>query len=169
MRLRVCVWKCVTPPLSPWGRVVCMEQCESAAALLESVREQEVQFEQLTRALEEERRRVGLSATSPSALGRPLPYTQVTLPINNPFLEIHRLLQSPSWIVIPFIHSIHASFSPIDINHSSLRSSAWHFLHQRSASFCPHVTIKRISSLSLCLIGSVCSPSSSNESVCASA
>uniref|UniRef100_A0A8C8EWL0 Catenin delta-1 n=1 Tax=Oncorhynchus tshawytscha TaxID=74940 RepID=A0A8C8EWL0_ONCTS len=37
-----------------------MEQCESAAALLESVREQEVQFEQLTRALEEERRRVSL-------------------------------------------------------------------------------------------------------------
>lgn len=66
------------PPLSPWGRVVCMEQCESAAALLESVREQEVQFEQLTRALEEERRRVGLPATSPSALGRPLPHTQVT-------------------------------------------------------------------------------------------
>ncbi|KAM8733497.1 catenin delta-1-like isoform 1-T2 [Acanthopagrus schlegelii] len=53
-----------------------MEQCESAAALLESVREQEVQFEQLTRALEEERRRVGLPATSPSALGRPLPHTQ---------------------------------------------------------------------------------------------
>lgn len=57
-----------------------MEQCESAAALLESVREQEVQFEQLTRALEEERRRVGLPATSPSTLGRPLPHTQVTLP-----------------------------------------------------------------------------------------
>lgn len=56
-----------------------MEQCESAAALLESVREQEVQFEQLTRALEEERRRVGLSATSPSALGRPLPHTQVKM------------------------------------------------------------------------------------------
>ncbi|XP_067373625.1 catenin delta-1-like isoform X2 [Channa argus] len=53
-----------------------MEQCESAAALLESVREQEVQFEQLTRALEEERRRVGLPATSPSALGHPLPHTQ---------------------------------------------------------------------------------------------
>ncbi|KAM6953525.1 catenin delta-1-like [Aplochiton taeniatus] len=49
-----------------------MEQCESAAALLESVREQEVQFEQLTRALEEERRRVGL----PSPLSRPLPPTQ---------------------------------------------------------------------------------------------
>ncbi|XP_056152402.1 catenin delta-1-like isoform X1 [Lampris incognitus] len=53
-----------------------MEQCESAAALLESVREQEVQFEQLTRALEEERRRVGLPATSPSALGLPFPHTQ---------------------------------------------------------------------------------------------
>uniref|UniRef100_A0A8C8EWU6 Catenin delta-1 n=1 Tax=Oncorhynchus tshawytscha TaxID=74940 RepID=A0A8C8EWU6_ONCTS len=46
-----------------------MEQCESAAALLESVREQEVQFEQLTRALEEERRRVSL--LSPPS--RPLP------------------------------------------------------------------------------------------------
>ena len=67
-------------PFSSRGRVVCMEQCESAAALLESVREQEVQFEQLTRALEEERRRVGLPATSPSALGRPLPHAQVTLP-----------------------------------------------------------------------------------------
>uniref|UniRef100_A0A665T5L5 Catenin delta 1 n=1 Tax=Echeneis naucrates TaxID=173247 RepID=A0A665T5L5_ECHNA len=53
-----------------------MEQCESAAALLESVREQEVQFEQLTRALEEERRRVGLPATSPLPLGHPLPHTQ---------------------------------------------------------------------------------------------
>uniref|UniRef100_A0A3Q4AIT2 Uncharacterized protein n=1 Tax=Mola mola TaxID=94237 RepID=A0A3Q4AIT2_MOLML len=53
-----------------------MEQCESAAALLESVREQEVQFEQLTRALEEERRRVGLPAISPSALGHPLPHMQ---------------------------------------------------------------------------------------------
>lgn len=83
------VWIYLTPPpLSPWGRVVCMEQCESAAALLESVREQEVQFEQLTRALEEERRRVGLPATSPSALGRPLPHTQVTLPI----IPIQRLL-----------------------------------------------------------------------------
>uniref|UniRef100_A0A8D0CPQ9 Catenin delta 1 n=1 Tax=Sander lucioperca TaxID=283035 RepID=A0A8D0CPQ9_SANLU len=51
-------------------------QLDSAAALLESVREQEVQFEQLTRALEEERRRVGLPATSPSVLGRPLPHTQ---------------------------------------------------------------------------------------------
>ncbi|XP_059918429.1 catenin delta-1-like isoform X2 [Gadus macrocephalus] len=38
-----------------------MEQCGSAAALLESVREQEAQFEQLTRALEEERRWAGLS------------------------------------------------------------------------------------------------------------
>ncbi|XP_029626768.1 catenin delta-1 isoform X2 [Salmo trutta] len=49
-----------------------MEQCESAAALLESVREQEVQFEQLTRALEEERRRVRL--TSPPSHN--LPHTQ---------------------------------------------------------------------------------------------
>ncbi|KAJ8015582.1 hypothetical protein DPEC_G00027610 [Dallia pectoralis] len=47
-----------------------MESCESAAALLESVREQEMQFEQLTRALEEERRRVG------HPQGRSLPHTQ---------------------------------------------------------------------------------------------
>ncbi|XP_019901497.2 catenin delta-1 isoform X3 [Esox lucius] len=47
-----------------------MEPCASAAALLESVREQEVQFEQLTRALEEERRRVG------HPQGRSLPHTQ---------------------------------------------------------------------------------------------
>ncbi|CDQ61237.1 unnamed protein product [Oncorhynchus mykiss] len=50
--------------------VECMEQRESAAALLESVREQEVQFEQLTRALEEERRRVSL-------LSPPLDYNPV--------------------------------------------------------------------------------------------
>ncbi|KAG7458471.1 hypothetical protein MATL_G00220690 [Megalops atlanticus] len=49
-----------------------MEQCESAASLLASVREQEVQFERLTRALEEERRRVGPVSTLP----RPLPTPQ---------------------------------------------------------------------------------------------
>uniref|UniRef100_A0A8C2XM78 Catenin delta 1 n=1 Tax=Cyclopterus lumpus TaxID=8103 RepID=A0A8C2XM78_CYCLU len=63
-----------------------MEQCESAAALLESVREQEVQFEQLTRALEEERRRVGLPAISPSGLGHPLPHTQMKKPISRTVL-----------------------------------------------------------------------------------
>uniref|UniRef100_A0A7N6AVA2 Catenin delta 1 n=1 Tax=Anabas testudineus TaxID=64144 RepID=A0A7N6AVA2_ANATE len=74
-----------------------MEQCESAAALLESVREQEVQFEQLTRALEEERRRVGLPATSPSALGCPLPHTQVITPQQNltsPPVDGYRTLDS---------------------------------------------------------------------------
>ncbi|MEQ2187310.1 hypothetical protein GOODEAATRI_003391 [Goodea atripinnis] len=59
-----------------------MEQCENAAALLESVREQEVQFEQLTRALEEERRKVGLPATSPTALGHPFPHTQMKKPVS---------------------------------------------------------------------------------------
>lgn len=83
---------CVTLPppshISPSGAtIVCMEQCESAAALLESVREQEVQFEQLTRALEEERRRVGLPATSPSALGHPFPHIQVTRPPKYPPLS----------------------------------------------------------------------------------
>lgn len=51
-----------------------MEQCENAASLLASVREQEMQFERLTRALEEERRSVGPSGTLP----RPLPTLQVT-------------------------------------------------------------------------------------------
>ncbi|XP_067258671.1 catenin delta-1 isoform X1 [Chanodichthys erythropterus] len=49
-----------------------MEQCENAASLLASVREQEMQFERLTRALEEERRSVGPSGTLP----RPLPTLQ---------------------------------------------------------------------------------------------
>ncbi|XP_049337154.1 catenin delta-1 isoform X3 [Astyanax mexicanus] len=49
-----------------------MEQCENAASLLASVREQEMQFERLTRALEEERRSVGPSGTLP----RPLPNLQ---------------------------------------------------------------------------------------------
>lgn len=104
-----CLDVCNALPLPPWGCIVCMEQCESAAALLESVREQEVQFEQLTRALEEERRRVGLPATSPSALGRPLPHTQVTSPnkpeppwsqslvgVNRP----HLAFTSNPWIII---------------------------------------------------------------------
>lgn len=87
------------PPFSPWGSVVCMEQCESAAALLESVREQEMQFEQLTRALEEERRRVGLPAASPSALGRPLPHPQVTPPNKPEHPRFSRLL-SDLWIIV---------------------------------------------------------------------
>ncbi|MCI4376173.1 hypothetical protein PGIGA_G00185220 [Pangasianodon gigas] len=49
-----------------------MEQCENAASLLASVREQEMQFERLTRALEEERRSVG----PPGTLPRPLPTLQ---------------------------------------------------------------------------------------------
>uniref|UniRef100_A0A8C9W5H3 Catenin delta 1 n=1 Tax=Scleropages formosus TaxID=113540 RepID=A0A8C9W5H3_SCLFO len=55
-----------------------MEQCESAASLLASVREQEVQFERLTRALEEERRRVGHSSPLPC----PLPTPQVMPPFS---------------------------------------------------------------------------------------
>lgn len=58
-----------------------MEQCENAASLLASVREQEMQFERLTRALEEERRSVGPSGTLP----RPLPTLQVTL--SKPFTK----------------------------------------------------------------------------------
>ncbi|KAG7265563.1 hypothetical protein CRUP_005095 [Coryphaenoides rupestris] len=47
-----------------------MEQCASAASLLASVREQERQFEMLSRALEEERR------SCAGTLPRPLPVTQ---------------------------------------------------------------------------------------------
>lgn len=100
-------------PLSSRGCVVCMEQCESAAALLESVREQEVQFEQLTRALEEERRRVGLPATSPSALGRPLPHTQVTLPHKppDPHPEFQKLRFSHN---TECVDQLHWGFSPLN-------------------------------------------------------
>lgn len=106
-------------PLSFRGCVVCMEQCESAAALLESVREQEVQFEQLTRALEEERRRVGLPATSPSALGRPLPHAQVTLPNkpSDPHPDFQKLCFSHN---IQRVAQLHWGFSPLShfiINH----------------------------------------------------
>lgn len=138
------VWIYLTPPpLSPWGRVVCMEQCESAAALLESVREQEVQFEQLTRALEEERRRVGLPATSPSALGRPLPHTQVTLP-HHPHPETLVTFTTPiiylspnPWIIIS---SIQSSKTP-SLWHPAARRSFIPslpppLLHQRPASLC---------------------------------
>ena len=56
---------------------VCMEQCASAASLLATVREQERQFEMLSRALEEERR---CSGTASGTLPRPLPTLQVTPP-----------------------------------------------------------------------------------------
>ncbi|XP_061692019.1 catenin delta-1-like isoform X1 [Syngnathoides biaculeatus] len=100
-----------------------MEQCESAAALLESVREQEVQFEQLTRALEEERRRAGLSATSPSALGRPLPHMQ-----NGCFgdADIERLKLTDSYInntqyrmVDPAHSALDESYTPEDDSHEA--------------------------------------------------
>uniref|UniRef100_A0A673AFH3 Catenin delta 1 n=1 Tax=Sphaeramia orbicularis TaxID=375764 RepID=A0A673AFH3_9TELE len=95
-----------------------MEQCESAAALLESVREQEVQFEQLTRALEEERRRVGLPATSPSALGHPLPHKQVTQP-NRPQHPPSRASRN-TWAIIPVQCSYQVH--PSDI-HTSIHCS----------------------------------------------
>ncbi|XP_023814885.1 catenin delta-1 isoform X2 [Oryzias latipes] len=100
-----------------------MEQCESAAALLESVREQEVQFEQLTRALEEERRRVGLPATSPSALGHPFPHIQ------NGRLgdaDIERLKLTDSYInntqyrmVDPAHGALDESYTPEDDSHEA--------------------------------------------------
>ncbi|XP_036406754.1 catenin delta-1-like isoform X2 [Megalops cyprinoides] len=69
-----------------------MEQCESAASLLASVREQEVQFERLTRALEEERRRVGHS----SPLPRSLPSPQNGRVVGD--VDIERLKLSDSYI-----------------------------------------------------------------------
>ncbi|XP_069047395.1 catenin delta-1 isoform X3 [Lepisosteus oculatus] len=65
------------PSLLLWTEV-CMEQCESAASLLASVREQEAQFERLTRALEEERRRVSqqLTAVANGSSPRPPPAQQ---------------------------------------------------------------------------------------------
>ncbi|XP_061756100.1 catenin delta-1-like isoform X4 [Nerophis ophidion] len=100
-----------------------MEQCESAAALLESVREQEVQFEQLTRALEDERRRVGLPATSPSTLGRSLPHTQ------NGRLgdaDIERLKLTDSYLngtqyrmVDPAHSTLDESYTPEDDSHEA--------------------------------------------------
>lgn len=65
--------------LSVW-----MEQCASTASLLASVREQERQFEMLSRALEEERR------SCAGTLPRPLPAMQVTLNKPRPIhLPIH--------------------------------------------------------------------------------
>lgn len=62
-------WLCpvLSSALSVW-----MEQCASTASLLASVREQERQFEMLSRALEEERR------SCAGTLPRPLPNMQVT-------------------------------------------------------------------------------------------
>ncbi|XP_035273637.1 catenin delta-1 isoform X2 [Anguilla anguilla] len=69
-----------------------MEQCESAASLLASVREQEVQFERLTRALEEERRRAG----PPSTLPRPFPNPQNCLVSGD--AELERLKISEGYV-----------------------------------------------------------------------
>lgn len=72
-------WSCpvLSSALSVW-----MEQCASTASLLASVREQERQFEMLSRALEEERR------SCAGTLPRPLPNMQVTW-IKPPFTYPH--------------------------------------------------------------------------------
>lgn len=74
--------------LSVW-----MEQCASTASLLASVREQERQFEMLSRALEEERR------SCAGTLPRPLPNMQVTRndPLNISFHPFS--LKKVSWIL----------------------------------------------------------------------
>uniref|UniRef100_A0AAV2MLL6 Catenin delta-1 n=1 Tax=Knipowitschia caucasica TaxID=637954 RepID=A0AAV2MLL6_KNICA len=100
-----------------------MEQCESAAALLESVREQEVQFEQLSRALEEERRRVGLPATSPSAMGLSLPHKQngrlcdadiERLKLTDPYLN-----GTQYRMVDPAHNSVDDGYTPEDDSHEA--------------------------------------------------
>lgn len=122
-----------------------MEQCESAAALLESVREQEVQFEQLTRALEEERRRVGLPATSPSALGHPLPHMQVTLP-NKPSDARSDSLKSSAFFHLPSDLWISISFDKPACMHPSIHPLFMlyltsPFLHQCSAILCTWIFV----------------------------
>lgn len=69
----------------------------SAASILASVKEQEARFEQLTRALEEERRNVTLQlerANLPPnpAASQPLPWQQVVIQVNAAnMLANHRL------------------------------------------------------------------------------
>lgn len=67
-------WPCpvLSCPVLCSALSVWMEQCASTASLLASVREQERQFEMLSRALEEERR------SCAGTLPRPLPNMQVT-------------------------------------------------------------------------------------------
>uniref|UniRef100_A0A8C1C3Z7 Catenin (cadherin-associated protein), delta 1 n=1 Tax=Cyprinus carpio carpio TaxID=630221 RepID=A0A8C1C3Z7_CYPCA len=57
-----------------------MEQCENAASLLASVREQEMQFERLTRALEEERRSVTPSRPIMQQQGSPHHHPAISHP-----------------------------------------------------------------------------------------
>lgn len=134
-----------------------MEQCESAAALLESVREQEVQFEQLTRALEEERRRVGLPATSPSALGRPHPHMQVT---------VHEESKRPPSIApISYLHTQYMDH--ISSNQSSVNSCNI-FIHPSS----PRSRLLSTSARQVCVLVCLCVSSSffmgsvSQKSIC---
>lgn len=68
-----CLVLTLSCPVLLFALSVWMEQCASTASLLASVREQERQFEMLSRALEEERR------SCAGTLPRPLPNMQVTL------------------------------------------------------------------------------------------
>uniref|UniRef100_A0A8C6SYU8 Catenin (cadherin-associated protein), delta 1 n=1 Tax=Neogobius melanostomus TaxID=47308 RepID=A0A8C6SYU8_9GOBI len=72
-----------------------MEQCASTASLLASVREQERQFEMLSRALEEERR------SCAGTLPRPLPNMQVTrIGSNGPlFVVCVQFMMEPGQVV----------------------------------------------------------------------
>uniref|UniRef100_A0A671YTD3 Catenin delta 1 n=1 Tax=Sparus aurata TaxID=8175 RepID=A0A671YTD3_SPAAU len=88
-----------------------MEQCASTASLLASVREQERQFEMLSRALEEERR------SCAGTLPRPLPNMQVTRK-NNPHpassaLFTHPHARSPFGCIQCHLHPIFATPAPM--------------------------------------------------------
>lgn len=79
-----------------------MEQCASTASLLASVREQERQFEMLSRALEEERR------SCAGTLPRPLPNMQVmrTRPHGRCFLSSSCTCPVESVWPSPFVLSV---------------------------------------------------------------
>lgn len=85
----------------------------SAASILASVKEQEARFEQLTRALEEERRNVTLQlerANMPpnSATSQPLAWQQMVLQVNDAnmfavlrYLVSASLIPFQNWILLP--------------------------------------------------------------------
>lgn len=100
-------WPCpvLCSALSVW-----MEQCASTASLLASVREQERQFEMLSRALEEERR------SCAGTLPRPLPNMQVKPSYPRPY-HLHPPFSTqmplgfpldPSDFILSHLH-VHAS------------------------------------------------------------
>lgn len=93
----------------------------SAASILASVKEQEARFEQLTRALEEERRNVNLQLERANLppnppTSQPLPWQQVVMQVN----DASTLANHPPPLLVLFNHqpalsciSLHASLSKV--------------------------------------------------------